>query len=139
MFYNLIKFWEQPSCFSYDFNYNFFQARFIGSHAIAPRSKINGILLSHMLERSPVSAVMLEADFCSRLVGWGDWTPPNDTTPMNTGNISQSLFPPPSLQSFQKTPSSWVLFLCSHPSMRSQELCLTFGTGECGEVSAKWP
>lgn len=92
-----------------------------------------------LLERSPVSAVTLEADFCSRLVGWGDWTPLNDTPPMNTGNIFQPLFPPPSLQSFQKTPSSWVLFLCSHPSMRSQELCLTFGTGECGEVSAKWP
>ncbi|CAI9164808.1 unnamed protein product [Rangifer tarandus platyrhynchus] len=33
------------------------------------------------LERSPVSAGALEADFCSRLVGWGDKTELTDTTP----------------------------------------------------------
>ena len=33
------------------------------------------------LERSPVSAGALEADFCSRLVGWGDKTELSDTTP----------------------------------------------------------
>lgn len=40
-----------------------------GQHSgLAPCYSQGGDLLG----RSPVSAVMLEAGFCSRLVGWGD-------------------------------------------------------------------
>lgn len=50
-----------------------------------------------------------------------------------------NLFLPPLSQSFQKTPSSCVFPLYSHPSMKSQEFCLALGIVVCTEEPTKWP
>ena len=94
-----------------------------------------------LLESSPVSVVTLETDFCSRLVGWADKTALSDRTQTECLQHFPVVSSPPSLQSFQKTPSSCVFSLYSHPSMKSQEFRLAFGITVCREVSAKrpWP
>lgn len=92
-----------------------------------------------LLECSPASVVTLEIDFCSRLVNRGEKTALNDTAWIECLWHLPVGFPPSSSQSFQKTPSSCFLLLCSHPTMKSQECCLAFATVGGTQSVSKWP